>query len=76
MTARGGIWLVLALAVAGCSTTRAVRLDIGDGPPIVHTPFEEEGTGPVELDDDEFEETIAELSRDVRPFSNPLREAR
>ncbi|NMO18489.1 AHH domain-containing protein [Pyxidicoccus fallax] len=76
MSARGVIWLVLALAIAGCSTTRVVRLDIGDGPHIVHTPFEEEGTGPVELDDDEFEEAIAELSRDVRPFSNPLREAR
>ncbi|WP_164017513.1 AHH domain-containing protein [Pyxidicoccus trucidator] len=76
MRARGVIWLVLALAVAGCSTTRVVRLDIGNGPPIVHTPFEEEGTGPVELDDDEFEEAMVALARDVRPFANPLREAR
>ncbi|MFP2908335.1 AHH domain-containing protein [Pyxidicoccus sp. 3LFB2] len=76
MRAHAVIWLVLSLVVAGCSTTRRVRLDTGDGPPIVHTPFEEEGTGPVELDDDEFAETMAALSRDVRPSANPLREAR
>ncbi|HZI08744.1 MAG TPA: AHH domain-containing protein, partial [Myxococcus sp.] len=70
------IWLVLALAVTGCSTTRRVHLDTGDGPPIVHMPFAEDGAGPVELDNDEFEEAMAELSRDVRPFANQLREAR
>ena len=53
-----------------------MRLDTGDGPPILHTPFEEEGTGPVELDDDEFAEAMVALARDVRPFANPLREAR
>jgi hypothetical protein len=70
------IWLVLALAVTGCSTTRVVRLDTGDGPPLVHTPFAEDGTEPVELDEDEFEAAVVELARDVRPFANPLREAR
>ncbi|ATB50288.1 AHH domain-containing protein [Corallococcus macrosporus] len=76
MSARGGIWLVLALAVTGCSTTRLVRLDTGDGPPLVHTPFTEDHATPVELNDDEFEEAVVALARDVRPFSNPLREAR
>jgi hypothetical protein len=76
MRARGVIWLVLALAVAGCSTTRVVRLDTGEGPPMVHTPFTEDAAGPVELDEDEFEETVVTLARDVRPFANPLREAR
>ena len=70
------IWLVLALTVTGCSTTRVVRLDTGDGPPMVHTPFTEDDAGPVELDEDEFEETVVALARDVRPFANPLREAR
>ncbi|QDE66286.1 MULTISPECIES: AHH domain-containing protein [Myxococcus] len=78
MRAHAVIWLSLALAVAvtGCSTTRRIRLDTGDGPSRVHTPFTEDDTGPVELDDDEFEEAMVELARDVRPFSNPLREAR
>ncbi len=76
MRARAVIWLVLALAVTGCSTTRLVRLDTGDGPLIVHTPFTEDGDGPVELVDDEFEETLVALARGVRPFANPLREAR
>jgi len=76
MRAHAVIWLVLALAVTGCSTTRLVRMDTGDGPPIVHTPFTEDGAGPVELSDDEFEEVMAALARDVRPSANPLREAR
>ncbi len=70
------IWLVLALAVTGCSTTRVVRLDTGAGTPIVHTPFTEDDAGPVELDEDEFEEAVVALARDVRPSANPLREAR
>ncbi|NTX09870.1 AHH domain-containing protein [Myxococcus sp. CA056] len=76
MSARGVIWLVLALAVTGCSTSRVVRLDTGDGHSLVHTPFVEDGVEPVELDDDEFEETVVALAQDVRPFANPLREAR
>lgn len=76
MRAHGVIWLVLTLAVTGCSTTRLVRLETGDGPPIVHTPFAEDDAEPVELGGDEFEEAVAVLARDVRPFANPLREAR
>ncbi|HZI14643.1 MAG TPA: AHH domain-containing protein [Myxococcus sp.] len=69
------IWLVLALGVTGCSTTRVVRLDTGEGPPVLHTLLEEDA-GPVELDEGEFEEAVVELARDVWPFANPLREAR
>ena len=76
MSVRGVIWLVLVLSVTGCSTTRVVRLDTGDGPPTVHTPFTQDNAGPVELDEDEFEEAMVALARDVRPFANPLREAR
>jgi hypothetical protein len=76
MRAHAVIWLMLVLAVTGCSTTRLVRLDTGDGPPIVHRPFVEDGAEPVELDGDEFEEAVVALARDVRPSSNPLREAR
>ncbi|MFP2904159.1 AHH domain-containing protein [Pyxidicoccus sp. 3LFB2] len=75
MRAHAVIWLVLALAVTGCSITRAVRLDTGEGPAVRHTPFVEDA-GPVELDEDEFEEAVVALARDVRPFANPLREAR
>jgi len=76
MRAHAVLWLVLALAVTGCSTTRVVRLETGDGPPFVHTPFVEDDAEPVELDEEEFEEALVELARDVRPFANPLREAR
>ncbi|WIG92920.1 AHH domain-containing protein [Myxococcus sp. SDU36] len=76
MRAHAVIWLVLALAVTGCSTTRLVRLETREGPPLVHTPFTDDEAGPVELDEDEFEAAVVELARDVRPFSNPLREAR
>jgi len=76
MRAHAVIWLMLALALAGCSTTRVVRLDTGVGPHRVHTPVTEDDAGPVELDEDEFEGAMVELARDVRPFSNPLREAR
>ncbi|WP_338871047.1 AHH domain-containing protein [Myxococcus stipitatus] len=76
MNARGAIWLVLVLAVTGCSTTRLVRLDTEFEAPLVHTPFTEDGDGPIELDDDDFEEALVALARDVRPFTNPLRQAR
>lgn len=76
MRAQWALWLWLLLVGAGCSTSRVVRLDTGSGTPLVHSPFTEDDSGPVELDDDEFEEAIATLARDVRPFAHPLREAR
>ncbi|WP_342376417.1 AHH domain-containing protein [Myxococcus stipitatus] len=76
MSPRGVFWLVLALAMTGCSTPRLVRLDTGQGPPLIHTPFTEDDADPFELDDDEFEEVMGVLAQDVRPFAHPLREAR
>ncbi|MFP2958315.1 AHH domain-containing protein [Myxococcus sp. 1LA] len=76
MRAHAVIWLVLTIAVTGCSTTRGVRLDTGAGSPWIHRPSMADDNGPVELGEDEFEEAMVVLARDVRPFSNPLREAR
>ncbi len=67
--------LVLLWLTTGCTTARVVRLDTGQGAPIVLTPrigaFE-----PVELEEDEFQEAVSELSRSVRPSANPQQAAR
>jgi hypothetical protein len=78
MTPRWAALLFLLLAGGGCSTSRFVRLDMGDGAPLRVTPREEDGAGleEAELEDDEFEAAVVELARDVRPFRHPLREAR
>ncbi|NVJ22297.1 AHH domain-containing protein [Myxococcus sp. AM011] len=76
MKARWVVWLFLALASVGCSAARVVRLETANEPTLVHTPIIEDDAGPVELDGDEFEEAVAVLARDVRVFTNPLREAR
>jgi hypothetical protein len=72
------IALVLAMllvSLAGCGTAaRVVRLDTGPGKPLVHTP--RGGEAPVELRQGEFKAALVELARDVRPASNPLRQAR
>lgn len=73
---RALVWWLLLLGVTGCSSTRVVRLDTGTGSPRVHTPREDEDAAPVELDEDAFEEAVAKLARDVRPFEHPLRDAR
>ncbi|MCP3139215.1 AHH domain-containing protein [Pyxidicoccus xibeiensis] len=78
MTLRRAVGLLLLLVGTGCSTTRVVRLHIADEAPLLVIPFEEEGAElrEAEVDDDEFQETMGELARDVRPFIHPLREAR
>ncbi|QSQ13031.1 AHH domain-containing protein [Myxococcus landrumensis] len=76
MRAHAVIWLLLVLAVSGCSTTRLVRLDTGGGRPLVHVPFSEGGAEFVELDEDEFAEAVAALARNVGPSAHPLRAAR
>ncbi len=68
-------WLISSLLVllVGCGTSsRAVRLETGQGQPIVFTPRMD--TAPVELDDEEFEEAVQRLARDA-PVSMHLREA-
>ncbi|AGC47919.1 hypothetical protein MYSTI_06646 [Myxococcus stipitatus DSM 14675] len=77
MTIRWAVPLLLLMVGAGCTTTRVVRLETGQDSLVV-TPLEEPGAevSEAELDDDEFEEVLEELGRDVRPFRNPMRQAR
>lgn len=68
--------LTLALVtLSGCaSAPRTVRLDIGQGTPLVHTP--RGGQEAVRLREDEFKGALTWLARDVRPAPRPLRHAR
>ena len=66
------VLLLVGLAGTGCSTSRVVRLDTGEGQPIVHTPRTE--TGPVELTEDAFEEAVQKLAR-TAPLSSRPRES-
>jgi hypothetical protein len=70
------LWMALALVLlVGCGTvTHAVRLDTGQGKPLVHTPGG--GQEPVRLREGEFKQSLAELARDVKPAAHPLRRAR
>ncbi|WP_052519369.1 hypothetical protein [Archangium violaceum] len=71
MLALAGLLLVL---LVGCSTaSRVVRLDTGEGKPLVVTP---RGEPPVQLREGEFKASLAELAREVRPVANPLQHAR
>jgi hypothetical protein len=66
--------VLLLLLLTGCSTRRAVRLDTGQDPPLLHIPH---GGGMfVRLREDEFKEALAKVARDVRPSPRPLRHAR
>ncbi|QSQ12013.1 SitA5 family polymorphic toxin [Myxococcus landrumensis] len=72
---RAVLWCLFWMGMtAGCSTTRVVRLDMGMGEPVLHTPRGVEG--PVELDEDSFKTAVGRLARGVRPSAHPLREAR
>ncbi|MFY2561030.1 AHH domain-containing protein [Corallococcus terminator] len=77
MLLRWALLLLLLAAVTGCTPSRVVRLDTGTDSYVV-TPSEEPGAevGAAELGDDEYKEAISELARDVRPFRNPMQEAR
>jgi hypothetical protein len=66
---------LLLVPLVGCGTaSHAVRLDTGEGRPLVFTP--RGGEPPVALRTGEFKESLAGLVRDVRPASNPLQHAR
>jgi hypothetical protein len=57
--------IVLLMLLIGCGTTsRVVRLEMGQTDTIVFTP--RSGSASVKLDDNEFEEIVSELARDVR----------
>ncbi|MCK8503628.1 AHH domain-containing protein [Myxococcus fulvus] len=77
MAAHPVVPLLLMMWVTGCTTNRVVRLDTGHESFIV-TPHEVPGASlsEAEVEDDEYEEVLPELARDVRPFRHPLREAR
>ncbi|WP_146209802.1 hypothetical protein [Vitiosangium sp. GDMCC 1.1324] len=67
--------VVLLVLLFGCGgTTRVVRLDTGQGKPLVHQA--RGGHEPVRLREDEFKQALADVARDVRPASRPLRFAR
>jgi hypothetical protein len=66
---------LLVVSLVGCGTAaRTVRLDTGGGKLLVHVP--RGGEEPARLRENELEEAMTKLVRDVRPASNPLRHAR
>ncbi len=66
---------VLMVLLVGCgSASRVVRLDTGRTDTIVFTP--RSSAEPLELDNDEFEESVSALARDVRPPARPQEAAR
>ncbi|WNG50905.1 hypothetical protein F0U60_47335 [Archangium minus] len=67
--------LLLASFLVGCSaTTKAVRLDTGQGTPIVHVPRQD--VEPVEVSHEELKEAAAEYAPSVPPVERPLEYAR
>ncbi|TQF09688.1 hypothetical protein FJV41_43310 [Myxococcus llanfairpwllgwyngyllgogerychwyrndrobwllllantysiliogogogochensis] len=77
MTLRWVVSLLLLMAVTGCATGRVVRLETGEDSFLV-TPREEPDAevSAAVLEDDEFEEALTELARDVPPSRNPMQVAR
>ncbi|WP_141325551.1 AHH domain-containing protein [Myxococcus sp. AB025B] len=77
MSPRWCVALLMLLTGVGCSSARVVRLDTGSGV-FTLTPYEEEGSEQAEarLEDDEFEDAMKSLSRDVVPSNNPMGQAR
>jgi hypothetical protein len=70
-------WSVLLLfgCLVGCSSpAKVVRLDTGQGKPLVHVPRRD--VEPVALDDDEFHEAVAKHARTVPTSEQPLEFAR
>jgi len=72
MTLRWEAVVLLVLVGTGCATSRVVRLDTGEGRPIIYTPRAD--AEPVELDEDEFAEAVRKLAR-TAPLSSRPRDA-
>ncbi len=72
-----GRWAVVLLLLSGCSTASksVVRLDTGQGEPLIHIPRTDEA-GLVELEEEEFTQAIAKEVRQRRPPANPEKAAR
>ncbi|MFP2906630.1 hypothetical protein ACLESD_16510, partial [Pyxidicoccus sp. 3LFB2] len=58
---RRSLWWALVLLpwVAGCASTRVVRLDTGEGRPLEYAPASWHAS--VRVDSDDFEEALARL---------------
>jgi hypothetical protein len=71
-------WAVVALflLLSGCSasTKTVVRLDTGQGEPIVHVPRRD--VEPVAVSEKQFKKAIAQLALSVPPVAQPLEHAR
>ncbi|WP_163865121.1 AHH domain-containing protein [Myxococcus eversor] len=69
MTLRWGTVVLLVLMGSGCAASSAVRLDTGEGRPIVYEPRTDDE--PARLDADEFTETVQQLARTAPLPSRP-----
>ncbi len=67
--------LFLWAVCTACSSTRGVRLDTGQGEPLIHVPRQDEAR-PVELGLEEFTQAVAKEVRRKRPSVNPENAAR
>jgi hypothetical protein len=74
MTLRWGAVALLVLMATGCATSRVVRLDTGEGRPVIYTPRAD--AEPVELDEDAFAEAVQKLARTAPLSSRPRAAAR
>ncbi|KFE63729.1 hypothetical protein [Hyalangium minutum] len=65
-------WAVVLLfaSLVGCTPTKVVRLDTGQGRPIIHVPRRD--LGPVEVSQEKFKEAVAEHSPSVPAVERPL----
>ncbi|KFE63926.1 Tox-REase-5 domain-containing protein [Hyalangium minutum] len=71
---RWAVALVLA-SLAGCSApTKVVRLETGQGAPVVHIPGRD--VGPVEVSEEAFQQAVAQHARAVPSVERPLEYAR
>src|SRR5687768_8484897 len=71
MTLRWGILLLLMMG-AGCATSQVVRLDTGEGQPLVYKPRTDDA--PARLEADEFQEAVQKLAP-TAPLSSRPRES-
>jgi len=66
------LFLLMWVVLPGCSgTTRVVRLDTGQGSPVVHVARSVGAAEPVALDENELKEAVAQLARTLRPSQRP-----
>jgi hypothetical protein len=69
-------WPLLCVVLAACGGARqVVRLETREGAPRIHNPRDADAT-PIAMDEDDFQEAVAELARAVRPPARPQEAAR